>query len=1061
MSDTLSGANRFFYGVTTYPRLIVALGILLIVVEATFLPSLVKDTSADAFISNDNPAMVYREHVKDVFGLEDPFVVAVINPLDGGVFNPDSLELVRWLTDHIMSLDNIDPEKVTSLATENDMRGTIEGMTIEPFLQPGPITVVHAQKIREAIARFPLYQGSLVARDGSAAVIVAESLNEHYNRATYDALMRLIEDAPKGLGDTIFVAGEGAASGYLGDYIDSDMQRLNPMTGVVITLMLLIAFRTIRGMLLPNIIVIATVVGAIGTMAAAGVSFYVITNGLIAILIGISVADSIHIFSRYYELIRQNPNDSQRQLVVNSMVDMWRPVTVTTFTSIAGFAGLFLASTMPPMQYFGVFASVGIFIAWVYSMVFLPAIMSLLSPKPSPVFRTENSKNGLSGHFLNEFGRIVLRRARLTLVVATIVAIVGCYGASRVIVEDQRIDNFQSDEPIYLADKAINRHIDGVYYFDIVVETPEREGLFDPQLLRRIEALQQYAEKLPHVNGSTSVVDYIKKMYQAVNKGDDEAYRIPDSPSLIAQLFLLYSASANPTDFEEEIDYDYRQALIRLYVDTGSYQNNRQLVPALQNYIEKEFNTSQIQATLTGRLQLDFHWIDNIAKSHVGSLLTSLVMVWLMAALLFRSIIAGVYVLLPVGAAILLVYAVMGFGGISMGVGTSMFAAISIGLGVDFAIHAIDKLRGLMADTEDDFDDILLQLYPSTGRALFFNFLALALGFLVLTVSEVPSLINFGALVAVAVASAFLASMTLLPALAKLFRPRFLTSIPKRDAVASRPSQMLSMAAVGTCFVGILIISLYPKDSLAGDSPNAKELMLEINARDEGVSVVRNLRMELTDRRGIKRVRETKVFRKYYGDEKRIAIFYESPSNVRGTSFLTYDYQNVGRDDDQWLYLPGLRKVRRISASDRGDYFLGTDFTYDDIKNENKVVTGDYHFEIIGHDVVDGIETMIVEGKPVDEATAKELGYGKVRWFVDREIRYSRRTEAWDINGNHLKTTSINEFELVDGIWTAMRLSVVNHKTGHQTIFVFSHVDYEEVVPDRIFSHESLRRGFY
>jgi predicted RND superfamily exporter protein len=1063
VNKNISTAERFFIAVIAYPRLIIAIGIILILAMAAFMPTIVKDTSADAFISNDNPAMVYREHVKNIFGLEDPFVVAVVNRSEKGIFNPDSLELVKWLTDQIMSLEYIDPERVTSLATENNIRGTPDGMLVEPFLENTLTSLNTAKDIQKSIERFPLFQGSLVAKDNSTTVIVAESTNEQMNSDTYRALLKIVDLAPKGKNDVIYVAGEGAAGGYLGDYIDSDMQRLNPLAGLVISLMLFVAFRTIRGMLLPNVIVFATVAGAIGIMAASGISFYIITNGLIAILIGIAVADSIHIFSRYYELYRDNKNLSQNQLVVTAMVDMWRPVTVTTFTTIAGFTGIYLASDMPPMRYFGIFASVGIFIAWVYSIVFLPSVLSLLKQKHSPAFRDETKIGGITSNFMKKFGRIVLSKSRWVIVFATTIILVGIYGVSFVVVDDQRIDNFQSDELIYYADKIINKHMDGVYYFDIVVETKEREGLLNAEMLKRISTLQEYAETLPHVNGSSSVVDYIKKMNQAVNNGEESSYIIPDNSSLIAQLFLLYSSSASPEDFEEKIDYEYRHALIRLYVDTGSYQSNRILVPILEKYIEKKFNTTNIKATLTGRLKLDYHWIDNIAKSHISGLILSLTMVCLMTAILFRSIAAGIYALLPVGTAILLVYAVMGFGNIPMGVGTSMFAAIGIGLGVDFAIHTIDKLKNLMAGmrVEKDIADRMLDFFPGTGRALFFNFLSIALGFLVLTVSEVPSLINFGALVAVAVSSAFFASITLIPAMANIFRPKFLTITNTSEGVLFKTNQTQSIIITFVLVASTITMAAFPQKTYANEVLSADVIINEVNNREEGVSLVRDMRIELTDRRGTKLVRETKVLRKYFNDSKRIVIYYKSPSNIRGTSFLTYDYDDINRDDDQWLYLPSMRKVKRISASDRGDYFLGTDFTYDDIKNENKIVPEDYTFKMLGKRLIDGVEVELIEGVPINKETAKELGYGKLHWYIDRNVRYSRKIEVWDINENHLKTVTISKFSLIEGIWTATRISAKNHKTGHTSVFVFNNVEYDSSIPDRKFSKESLRRGIY
>ncbi|MCZ6916307.1 MAG: outer membrane lipoprotein-sorting protein [Gemmatimonadetes bacterium] len=243
------------------------------------------------------------------------------------------------------------------------------------------------------------------------------------------------------------------------------------------------------------------------------------------------------------------------------------------------------------------------------------------------------------------------------------------------------------------------------------------------------------------------------------------------------------------------------------------------------------------------------------------------------------------------------------------------------------------------------------------------------------------------------------------------------------------------------------------------DLPTGDEVAQHINARDEGQWVSRTLRMEMIDRRGGRRVRETRGFRRYYGDEKRTVIFYESPANVKGTGFLTFDYRDRDKDDDQWLYLPALRRVRRISASDRGDYFLGTDFTYEDIKLETKVGLDDYTRRTIGRDTLDGHEVYVVEETPVDEDTAKELGYSRVVRYVDAEIWMTRKVEMWDIRGNQLKTIHISDIREVQGIWTAHRMEVENHKTGHRTIFTFADVDYETGVPDDVFTQRALRRG--
>ena len=237
-----------------------------------------------------------------------------------------------------------------------------------------------------------------------------------------------------------------------------------------------------------------------------------------------------------------------------------------------------------------------------------------------------------------------------------------------------------------------------------------------------------------------------------------------------------------------------------------------------------------------------------------------------------------------------------------------------------------------------------------------------------------------------------------------------------------------------------------------------REVMERVNARSEGEFVTRNLTMELIDRRGSSRIRETIGYRRYYGDEKRTVVFFTSPANIRGTGFLTHDHAKPS-SDDQWLYLPALRKVRRISESDRGDYFLGTDFTYEEIKKETKIEIDDYTQTVVGVETVEGVETYVVESIPVSDEIAEELGYSKVLSRIDPGIWMSRLTEFWDLKGNLLKTIHTEDIRQVDGIWTAHLLRAENHKTGHKTTFTFSNVDYASEVPVRVFEQSALRRG--
>jgi outer membrane lipoprotein-sorting protein len=252
---------------------------------------------------------------------------------------------------------------------------------------------------------------------------------------------------------------------------------------------------------------------------------------------------------------------------------------------------------------------------------------------------------------------------------------------------------------------------------------------------------------------------------------------------------------------------------------------------------------------------------------------------------------------------------------------------------------------------------------------------------------------------------------------------------------------------------------LAPLFCISQSLPSGDEIAEKINARDEGKQMVQDFSMELIDKAGKTQSRDTKIFRKDYKDQRKSIVIYSNPSTVKGTGFMSFDYSATNKDDDQWLYLPALRKTRRISASNRGDYFLGTDFTYEDIKLGSKVSISDYKRKTLKEETIDGHKCYLVESTPVNEKIAKELGYSKVHQWVDAQIWLIRKAQYWDVGGNLLKTTLITDVKQVQGIWTIHKLRAENHKTNHKTNILFKNVNYQVNVSDNLFTEESLERG--
>jgi predicted RND superfamily exporter protein len=808
LSPDKTGIDRIFRFAVSHAKLVIACSMMPIVAALWFLPSLQKDTRADAFLAPDNPALIYRDRVRAIFGLSDPIVVAVAAQDKHGLFTPEILEIVETISDRIAELPNVNADRVNSLAEAENITGDIAGIAVSSFLDPPPEDAEQAEAVRAAVAASPLYLGSLVARDYTVTLIVAELLDESDAYQSYIAVRDILATITLPAGVSLHVAGEGAVSGYLGSYIDSDALRLNPLAGLIITLTIVLAFLRWSPALMCNVIIGASVLITVGAMAAADVSFFVITSALPVILIGISVADAIHIYSHYFDLHARQPELPPEELIVTTLHAMWRPLSFTTLTTMFGFLGLYFAAGMPPFRYFGLFACVGVFVALCYSLLFLPAAMALTGPRAHPRYQSIIERGGLDffGRVMRRLGNLTMGNPRSIAGGFSVVALLGLVAASQLEIDEARIDIFHPSEPIYRADKLINRHMDGSNTLDIVVETGRAEGLLNPDYLRKIESLQQYAQTLPGVGGSLSIVDYLKQINQALNEGNPEYFRVPDTTEEIAQFFLLYSMASDPTDFEEEVDYDYQTANIRVNINRGSYQEIKPIVEALEAYVATSFNEAGLSANLSGRVNLNYHWFKGLEASHFAGLAVALVLVWASASMLFNSPVAGLFTLIPVAFSVLLIYAAMVLFGMTLGIGTSMFAAVAIGLGIDFAIHTLDRVRRLAIEYGGEIEPALKDFYPSTGRALLFNYLAIASGFAVLITSKIVSLNSFGSIVVLAVSVSFFASLTLLPAVLYLVQPEFIKAPrPWSYAPGVNAARAMFVAAVvlGVCWVAI------------------------------------------------------------------------------------------------------------------------------------------------------------------------------------------------------------------------------------------------------------------
>lgn len=247
--------------------------------------------------------------------------------------------------------------------------------------------------------------------------------------------------------------------------------------------------------------------------------------------------------------------------------------------------------------------------------------------------------------------------------------------------------------------------------------------------------------------------------------------------------------------------------------------------------------------------------------------------------------------------------------------------------------------------------------------------------------------------------------------------------------------------------------------SATTDPPSGDEVARQIEGQAESATSVHTLAIRLVERDGTARERTARLLRKRAAGATSTLFVFDSPPNIAGTALLIVDRDDPAREDDRWLYLPGMRKTRRISAGERGKAFFGTDFTYDQIRNEGRLRTGEYSMVTQGFDTKDGKPCVTVAARPRTREIADELGYASVVACVETTSWMPIELRMLDAGDKVTKTITLDDLRLIDGYWSAFRREARDERSGHVTIVTTTSVEYGVELPDALFSEGALSRG--
>ena len=267
---------------------------------------------------------------------------------------------------------------------------------------------------------------------------------------------------------------------------------------------------------------------------------------------------------------------------------------------------------------------------------------------------------------------------------------------------------------------------------------------------------------------------------------------------------------------------------------------------------------------------------------------------------------------------------------------------------------------------------------------------------------------------------------------------------------------MLRIKQISTVFIcSVLLLSFIN----TAQALTAREIMEKVDARDDGDNMTASVEMVLIDKNDNRRIRKMKTFTKDKGQDTWKLQFFLSPADVKGTGFLTYDYYEGGRDDDQWLYLPDLHKTKRIATSDKSSAFMGSDFSYADMTQR---VLDEWTYKLLKESEVNGQKVWLIEALPASKEVENRYGFTKSVIFIRQDIFMGVRAVHWLKEGKKVKYQEMLGIKQIDGIWvsTEARMKTTKNKvTLHKTVMNWSDIKYNQKLDDDMFTVRRLEKG--
>ena len=758
ITEKLSGlVSRYTWLTLSLFILLTLLALIAIVNPLTGQVHLAIDPSANRLIADDQPSKVFYDQTRRIFGSDETLVITIAA---ADVFTPEVFETVTRMTQRISEISAV--RDVLSLANAVDIRSVDDGLDISPFaigLEDGSATLT---SIRERVLGNPVYAGNLVSFDGDATALVIYfndiSDLEYMRSGIHEQITRIIEEE-RGSSD-VYMTGTPFFKVAMSEALIKDLLWTPPLITVILVIVLVMAYRSVIGVVAPLLTVGAGVILTLGTISALGHSLSMISVLVPPLLMILGFSYAVHVTSEYHQL--RNQPETGVPVIKQVLQHMTLPVALTGLTTIAGFIAM-MANPIDAVQEFGIFAAIGVVYVSVLSITFTPALLKVLDRKPRGTKNKDRSVARGFDRFVERIALYDLKYRNMIFVISAILFMLALAGITRIHVSTESITNFASDSAVRKGFDIVNEKLGGANNFYIVLEGSHRDAFKEPANLRQLQDLQAWLLEQPEIGGTLSIADYLMLINQAFNDNDPAFHKIPDNKRLITQLLFLSSSE----DLDRIVDSRYQTTNLVV----RSRVINSDLMTGLIDRIQARLADlpEQLKATVTGNPVLISETLTNIIVGQARSVGLALVFVYLILAVMFMSQRIGFVALLPNILPVALYFGSLGFFGISLNPSTSLIAPMVLGIAIDDTIHYFSRFNREVRLNANDRKATLLAM-KAVGRPVTLTSVGLCLGFLVLMDSELRMQAQVGIMASYALAIAWLCDFMLTPALCATIR---------------------------------------------------------------------------------------------------------------------------------------------------------------------------------------------------------------------------------------------------------------------------------------------------